>query len=173
MDDQDDEKPERRRDRDRRQRKEMGKRSGDLARALMQIEPNVIARLALEDDTREMIERAHAIVSRPARRRAERELAGHLRKVEIGAIEAQLEQHRRSQRANARLFQQAESWRDRLLSDEPEVVKSLHDEFAGLDPDHWEQLIGDARRQRATGKPKGASKALFRAIMHALEAAQE
>ncbi|HLL25712.1 MAG TPA: DUF615 domain-containing protein, partial [Kofleriaceae bacterium] len=72
-------------------RRRAGDRSSDLARVFMQMKDATLAKLELEEELREAIDRARAITSPIARRRAERSLAGELRGFELGDIAEQIE----------------------------------------------------------------------------------
>lgn len=141
-------------------RRAAGDRSAELARTLMQLKPAALAKLELEEELREAIDRARAITSQNARRRAERTLAGDLRRFDLLELTTQLENLERAGTLAAQPFHSAEAWRTRLLADDAALA-----EFPGpLDP----LLIANARRERDTGKPAGAKRALFRAIMAVL-----
>ena len=141
-------------------RRAAGDRSAELARTLMQLKPATLDKLELEEELREAIDRARAITSQNARRRAERTLAGDLRRFDLTELTTQLENIERTGVAAAQPFHSAEAWRTRLLADDAALA-----EFPGkLDP----VLIANARRERDTGKPAGAKRALFRAIMAVL-----
>lgn len=146
-----------------------GDRSARLARALMDLPASSLDKLELDDELREAVDRARAVTSHNARRRAERGLAGDLRGVDdLGDIEARLTNIQETGMASPRLFQLAERWRARLI-DEGAAAAS---EFPGGAQPALLALIDDARRERDTGRPPGAARALFRHVIAALEAAQ-
>lgn len=55
-----------------------------------------------------------------------------------------------------------ERWRDRLLQDGDRALAELLTRWPDLDRQHTRQLVRDAARERATGKPPGAARKLFR-----------
>src|SRR6185436_11625735 len=101
----------------RRNTKRAGDRSADLARALMNLPAPRLAKVELEDELRESIERARAITSHIARRRAERALAGELRRHELGEIEAALAKLEETGGADVRRLHLAEEWRAKLIAE--------------------------------------------------------
>ena len=145
-------------------RRRAGDRSADLARDLMQLKPAALAKLEVEDELREEIDRARAIPSLSARRRAERALAGTLRRFDLDELATQLANIAETGAASAQPFHLGEHWRTRLLEDDAALA-----EFPHPLPE-LPVLIANARRERDTGKPPGAKRALFRAIMAALTA---
>jgi ribosomal 50S subunit-associated protein YjgA (DUF615 family) len=148
-----------------RERREAGDRSSRLARDLMQWKDAALAKLTIDDDLREEIERARKITSPIARRRAERELAGYLRGVDLDELEAYMINVEATGNADNRLFQAAEKWRARLI----EEGSAAAAEFPGGYADPLPKLIQNARRERDTGKPAGAQRALFRHVADVLK----
>ena len=131
----------------------------------MKLAEPALAKLELDDELREVIDRARAVTSPIARRRAERSLAGELRRVDIGDIETRLANVQAGASGDARLFHLAESWRARLIEEGAKAAA----EFPGGNADPLPELIERARRERDTGKPPGAARALFRHVLAALK----
>jgi ribosome-associated protein len=67
-----------------------GDLSAKLARTLMTISQKKLEKLALDEELREAVDRARAIPSHAARRRAERTLAGELRRYDLDEVAAEL-----------------------------------------------------------------------------------
>lgn len=143
-----------------------GDRSAALANTLMKLPAAAMKKLELDDDLREAIERARAVTTHIARRRAERTLAGDLRRVEnVGELEEQLARIEETGTADARQFHLAEQWRARLIEEGSAALA----EFPGGGDDELPRLIDAARRERDTGRPPGAARALFRHITQLLK----
>ena len=146
-----------------------GDRSAALANTLMKLPEAKLKKLELDDDMREAIDRARAVTAHIARRRAERTLAGDLRRFEnLGEVEEQIVRVEQTGSADVRQFHLAEQWRARLI-DEGEAALA---EFPGVD-DELPRLIAAARRERDTGRPPGAARALFRHITQLLKSRNE
>jgi ribosome-associated protein len=144
-----------------------GDRTARLARSLMELKAPVLKRLELEDELREEIEKARSITALVARRRAERTLAGELRKFDTGNLEAQL-QKVHDGNVDEQQFHLAEKWRTKLIAEGIEGAKT----FPGGSDGELVRLIEAARKERDTGKPPGAARALFRHIAEALRVAR-
>jgi ribosome-associated protein len=142
-----------------------GDRSATLARTLMQLPDTTIAKLELDEELLHEVEQARRITSQIARRRAERALAGALRGVDLLELQQKLENVQETGSAAPRLLHLAEQWRARLI----EEGLAAAAEFPGGAADPLPQLIQNARRERDTGKPPGAKRALFRHVMKVLE----
>jgi ribosome-associated protein len=148
-----------------REKKQAGDRSARVARQLMEMSDAVFAKLDLDEELRAEVEEARRVPSPIARRRAERTLAGVLRGVDIADVQQRMANVEATGNADPRLFHAAEKWRARLI----EEGSAAAAEFPGGYVDPLPQLIQNARRERDTGKPPGAARALFRHVMSVLK----
>ncbi|HTL38497.1 MAG TPA: ribosome biogenesis factor YjgA [Kofleriaceae bacterium] len=148
-----------------RQKRAAGDRSATLARTLMQLPDSTIEKLELGEDLQHEVDQARRITSQIARRRAERALAGALRAEDLVELQKKLDTVLETGSAQPRLLHLAEQWRARLI----EEGLAAAAEFPGGAADPLPQLIQNARRERDTGKPPGAKRALFRHVMKVLE----
>jgi len=144
-----------------------GDRTARLARTLMDLKAPVVKRLELEEGLRDAIERARTVTAPIARRRAERTLAGDLRRFEIADLEAQL-QKVHDGNVDEQQFHLAEQWRAKLIADGIDAAKT----FPGGGSAELVRLIEAARKEKETGKPPGAARALFRHVAEALKVAR-
>jgi ribosome-associated protein len=152
----------------RRQTREAGERSASAAHTLMQLPENLLDGLGLDEDVREAVDHARAITAHGARRREERRLAGVLRGVDADDLETRLATVQEGGRTDARQFQLAETWRARLIEEGARAAEAFLGAFAGADRAELLKLVEAAQRERTTGKPRGAARALFRLVMAAL-----
>ena len=145
--------------------KRAGDRSAKIARTLMELKDSALAKLQLDDDLRADVARARAVSSHIARRRAERTLAGELRRYELAEVDEQLQKLEDGGAADARQFHIAEQWRARLIAEGMAAAAEL----PGGHDDELPRLIDAAQRERDTGKPPGAARALFRYVVARLK----
>jgi ribosome-associated protein len=150
----------------RRQQRNAGDRSARLANALMKLPGSALGKLGLDEDLRASVDRARAVTAHIARRRAERTLAGDLRRIDLVALDARLAQVQTTGAAEPQQLHLAEQWRARMIEDGLAAAA----EFPGGVTEPLSQLIASAQRERVTGKPPGAARALFRHIVTALKA---
>lgn len=144
-----------------------GDRSGRLSRELMKLAESMLAKLELEPELHALIAKARAVKAMNARRRAERTLAGDLRRVDLDDLAARLASVRATGVVDSDRQHAAEQWRTRLLDEGLAAVAV----FPAGDPDHvLPGLIAQAQRERNTGKPPGAGRVLFRHLVEALKA---
>jgi ribosome-associated protein len=145
--------------------KRAGDRSAKVALQLMKLKDHQLAKLDIEDELREEIETARHVPSHIARRRAERTLAGELRHVDLAVLEDKLAKLEQGDAGDVRKLHEAERWRARLIE---EGIAAAAD-FPGGHDDELPRLIDAAQRERDTGRPPGAARALFRYVMARLQ----
>jgi len=150
----------------RRQQRKVGDRSARLANALMKLSASALGKLGLDEDLRASVDRARAVTAHVARRRAERTLAGDLRRIDLVALDARLARVQTTGAAEQQQLHLAEQWRVRMI----EGGLAAAAEFPGGVTEPLPRLIESAQRERATGKPPGAARALFRHIAAVLKA---
>ena len=92
---------------------------------------------------------------------------------ELDQVQAYLADRQSHQVASNRLLHAAERWRDRLVEEGDPGLDALLDEHPDLERHALRQLQRDAARERATGRPAGAGRKLFRALRDALTRASE
>jgi ribosome-associated protein len=146
-----------------------GDRSAKLANTLMKLPAPKLGKLQLDEDLREAVDRARKVTSHIARRRAERTLAGELRRYDLAEVDEQLAKLEQGEGHDVRQFHEAERWRARLIE---EGVAALA-EFPGGGREDTPRLIEAARREKATGLPRGAARQLFRHVVELLAPPEE
>jgi len=132
----------------------------------MKLPASALAKLGLDEEVREAVDGARAITAQNARRRAERALAGDLRRHDLDDLASRLAKLDATDTDERARFETAERWRTRLI-EEGSVAAA---EFPGGPQEPLPQLIAQARRERTTGKPPGAARALFRHLVAGLKA---
>lgn len=147
--------------------KKDGNRSSRVAAQLMKLSDAVIRKLELSIELTDTIKRARAIPSQQARRRAERELAGELRHVDIADVSDRIAKVLETGSVETRHLHLAEQWRAKLV--EGGIAAAA--DFPGGPDDELGRHIERARAERDTGKPPGAGRTLFRHIAAILKAA--
>ena len=149
------------------QTRRAGDRSARLANVLMKLPAPALKKLTLEDEVRDAIERARAITAHIARRRAERTLAGDLRRFGVDLVELDKALATLGDdNTNVAQFHLAERWRARLIEEGMAAAAA----FPGGADDELPRLVDAARRERDTGRPPGAARALFRHVVDLLKA---
>lgn len=143
-----------------------GDRSTRLANALMKLSAPAVKKLDLEEDLREAIDRARSVTALIARRRAERTLAGDLRRFDLVELAAKLAKVHEASNLDTEILHLAEQWRTRLIEEGVAAAAT----FPGGATDVLARLVDAAKRERTTGRPPGAARALFRHLVEELKA---
>ena len=146
-----------------------GDRSGRFARDLMELGAAVLKKLNLEEEMQEVVDRARKVTSHVARRRAERTLAGELRKFDLTELAEKLAKAGQQSDEDVRKFHLAEQWRAKLIE---EGMAAAAEMPGAAGDEELPRLVDAARREKATGKPPGAARTLFRHVVGMLEAAE-
>ncbi|GEM_PF-1257138 len=151
------------------QMRRTGDRSARIAMMLMKMSVPSLKKLELEERAQESLERARQVKTHIARRRAERTLAGDLRKFveDLAELETQIEKIEEGS-SDAEAFHLAEQWRTRLLEGGPKMLET----FPGGASEELPRLIEAAKREKEIGKPPGAGRALFRSVVEAIKVHQ-
>jgi ribosome-associated protein len=143
-----------------------GDRSAELARELMKMNDTMVAKLEMSEEVHAEIVKARAVKSLNARRRAERTLAAVLRAIDLKDLRARIAAVRATGSVDSERLHLAEKWRARLLDEGPAASEA----FCAGEVDHaLPGLIAQALRERTSGKPPGAGRALFRHIAEVLK----
>ncbi|HEY4056412.1 MAG TPA: ribosome biogenesis factor YjgA [Kofleriaceae bacterium] len=149
-------------------RRRAGDVSAKIARDLMQIKDAHVKKLRIDDELRDAINEARKITAPIARRRAERTLAGELRRWDLQKLTAEMAKLAEATNVDSRKLHDAENWRTKLIDGGIEAANDL----PGGPDDELARMIMSARREKETTKPPGAQRALFREIMKRLDAKQ-
>lgn len=121
-----------------------------------------LARLGLDEDAIAEIGKVRAIHPSGARKRQLKYCLKQLADEDFDNLRIYLEDRQSQQVEVNRVFHRLERWRDRLIAEGDALIGEAAAEWPGLDRQQLRQLIRDARRERDTGKPAGASRRLFR-----------
>jgi ribosome-associated protein len=146
------------------ERRDAGDRSSEVARTLMTLSQGIVDKLGLDEDLADVVAVARKVTSPVARRRAERALAGELRRIDLADVVKRIASVQERGVPSQRLFHMAEKWRNRMLEEDGAAA-----EFLGGPDVELSVLVAQARREKESGKPPGAGRKLFRYIMATLE----
>ncbi|MEX0731637.1 MAG: ribosome biogenesis factor YjgA [Aquisalimonadaceae bacterium] len=140
-----------------------------LGNALIALSADQLHAIPLETDLREAIDLARRLTARGGRRRQLQLVGKLMRSADVEAIRAALEQLDSRGKQEAVRQKQAEGWRERLLAEGDVAVAAFLTAHPDTDVQRLRQLIQNARREQAAGKPPRSARELFRHIRAALE----
>lgn len=144
-----------------------------LAGQLVEMPPARLARLDLDQDLRDEIEKYRRTRSHIARKRQLAFLAKKMRQYEDAAFEsirAELGENRDRQRRDTAAMHRLEALRDRLLDGDEATLSELIRTHPQIDRQHLRSLLRKARAEREKpGSPPRAYREIFR-LLHNLDA---
>jgi ribosome-associated protein len=133
-----------------------------LGERLVELSPDQLRQIPLEEELREAVELARKLRKHEARRRQFQYIGSWMRQVNTGPIRKALERIDSGQQTDIRSFKQTEKWRDRLLSGDDTLLRELSERFSDLDGQRIARLVQTARAEKRTGRPPKSARALFR-----------
>jgi ribosome-associated protein len=137
----------------------------DLGEELVALSRQRLGQLELPETLLDAILEAQRIRAHEGRRRQLQYVGRLMRDIDAAPIAAQLERWKLPGRAEARLHQQAETWRAQLLS-EANALEALCAKFprAQSEKSRIGELVQQIRWEAEHGKPPKAARALFRLL---------
>lgn len=135
----------------------------DLGEELVRLNAEQLARLELPESLRDAIEQAKGIRQFGALRRQLQYIGRLMREVDAAAIAARVAAWRGAARRPVAYLHRLERWRERLLELD-EALGELAQAHPGGDLERVRALVQEARRERASGRPPAAARALFQAL---------
>ena len=132
-----------------------------LADELVRLSPSELDGVPLSDDLREAVMAARDL-DRGAYRRQVRYLGRLLRDADADPIRRAVEGLRHASHADKARLKRLERWRERLMEEGDAAVAELLDAYPQADAQQLRQLVRNARRERASGRPPRSHRQLFR-----------
>ena len=134
-----------------------------LGEELVELSQERLDAVELPDSLRDAVTEARRVKSFEGRRRQLQYIGKLMRKVDPVPIRAALDVWHASSRAHVVLHKRVEAWRERLLRD-PDAVAGLAAEYPGADARQLRDLVSGVLRERSSGQPPRAYRALFQAL---------
>jgi ribosome-associated protein len=135
-----------------------------LAKKLVSMPEATLNDMPLDDDLRDEVNFARNIRAHGAKKRQLMTVGKMLRKRDNEAlVEAISNIDQQNRKVNAR-FHLIEAWRDRLLENGDEALSELFEKCPGINLQTLRQLIRNAKKEAAQGKPPTAARKLFKLL---------
>ncbi|MDN3522400.1 ribosome biogenesis factor YjgA [Halomonas ramblicola] len=135
-----------------------------LGERLIAMSPAERARFPLSDDLLAAVEESGRLRAHEARRRHMQYVGKLMRREDLAAILAVLDELEQEQLRRDHAFHRLEAWRDRLLEEGDGALEAFIADHPDVDRQALRQLIRNARRERERGKPPASARKLFRLI---------
>lgn len=140
-----------------------------LGRQIIDLAPEIRARLPLSEDMLAAIEEMGRIRANEARRRHMQYVGRVMRSEDIAGIEAAFLAMEQEEDLRNREFHLLEQTRDRLIAEGDDLVSEVLVQYPDIDRQMLRQLIRNARREQEAGKPPASSRKLFRLLRDAAD----
>jgi ribosome-associated protein len=144
-----------------------------LGAELAELKASQLASIELPDELREAIIELERIRQREARRRQMQRIGRLMQLVDGEVIAARLTAIKSQGTLSIQRQHLIEHWRDQLLDATSDALNRFIAEHPEVDIQHLRQLIRQARKEQAQGKPAGSARKLFRLIRDTLAAQDE
>ena len=139
-----------------------------LGEELVELAEDRLASLDLPERLRDAVMEARRITAHGAKRRQLQYIGKIMRKLDAKPIRAALDGWLGHAARLTAAHKRAEAWRDRLLANEAALAE-LAAEYPRADTARLGSLVQSALRERSTGQPPRAYRALFQALRALLE----
>ena len=136
----------------------------DLGAELVKLKTSQLETIPMPERLRDAVMEARRIKSHGALRRQMQFVGKVMREVEAEPIREALDRLLNRDQAAAARFHLLERWRDRLIDEGDKALAEWLDVHPESDRQHLRQLVRNAVKERNSGKPAGAGRALFRFI---------
>jgi len=134
-----------------------------LGESLIDLSPEQLASIPLDDDLRDAIVAATTMRSRGALRRQKQLIGKLMRNIDTAPIEAALAAATRTDRRAKATFRRAESWRDRLMADGAAALEQFSSEIGHENPE-LRALLADLPHCRSRDERRQLGRRVFRLI---------
>jgi len=141
-----------------------------LGARLMALPEPRLRGLGLSEELLTAVLLARRISNNEGKRRQVQYIGRLMRETDTEAIEALFKEMDDGSAAENARFQRLESWRDRLVEGDEQVLDEIRAEIPAVDAQHVRTLARNAAREASNGKPPKSSRALFRYLREQYEA---
>ncbi|MFP4030363.1 MAG: ribosome biogenesis factor YjgA [Desulfococcaceae bacterium] len=136
-----------------------------LGERLTELSEDALGRIPMPEEVREAVRFARTLKIGGARKRQIQRVGKLLREIDAAPVAEALAAGGAAKEIDVRRFRQVERRRDAIVSGEDGALEAAAGQLPAPDRPELERLAEEARREAATGNPKGAKRALFRFLM--------
>mgnify|MGYP001814651141 FL=1 len=146
------------------QRKRDAQKLVELAKNMIGMPENVFKKLPMDEELRSEVEFARNIKSHGARKRQLLTVGKLLRQRDNEELLDAVNNIDQENRQTIARFHLIESWRDRLVEGNDQVLSELLEQVPGANVQTLRQLIRNAKKEAQLGKPPSAARKLFKLL---------
>ena len=144
----------------------------ELGVELVALPASELDRLPLPEKLRDAIDLAKRITTHGAMFRQRQYIGKLMRHLDVDPIVAALDAKTSAQAEAARNFHRLEQWRDRLIGEGDAALEAFVARYPAADARELKTLVGKVYAERSQGDARTSTRALFRAVRAAVEAAE-
>lgn len=133
----------------------------ELGEKLVELAPDTLKKLPLDEALLDCLLEAQRITQREARRRQLQRVGKLMRSVDAEAIQLAYDNLQSGSQEATRRLHTLERWRDRLLGEGDAAIGEALAAFPGVEAQVLRQYVREARREQASQKPPAAARKLF------------
>ena len=135
-----------------------------LGEKLVNLPPDLLAKISLDDILKKAILDARMITSHEAKRRQLQYVGRLMRHIDPAPIEETINALESKSKLSKAKFHQMERWRDTLIAEEDDALQRFLEQYPSADRQELRQLVRNAKKAL-----KGADTELFRYIRKIIE----
>lgn len=132
----------------------------DLGKALVKLTPNQLKKMPGSEDLLTSVLEAKKYKMKALKRQLQR-IGVLMRSEDAEAIQKALDRLHKPEKQQVKEFHKIEKWRDDLIAGEADVMKDIVEQFPEIDHQYMNQMIRNAKKEKANNKPPKSAKALF------------
>ncbi len=133
-----------------------------LGGRLVELTPEQLQRIPMEEELAEAVDFAKTLKKHEAKRRQLQYIGSLMRQMDPEPIRIALTYIDQGHQSDIRVFRQTEKWRDRLLAGDERLIRTLTERFPDMDHQQILRLIESARSEKAADRKPKFSRTLFR-----------
>lgn len=147
------------------QRKRDALSAQDLGKKLVMLPEDRLRQVPLPEDLLQAINLARKITKHGGRKRQLQYIGALMRRIDIAPISEAVHILEEGDRRQVELHQQAETWRDELISGNEELLRELSERLPDGEQEQLRELAANARNERLKKAPSPTpSRVLFRCL---------
>lgn len=132
---------------------------------LVDLSTDQLARIDMPDKLRQAVLDAKGMKKHGAKSRQIHYIGSIMRQVDTEPIISFLDHSDELKREEAVLFKRVELWRDRLIEEDNSAYDEIAEAHPHFDRQHLNQLVRNARQEKAKNKPPKSGRLIFRYLM--------
>ncbi|MFW5488306.1 MAG: ribosome biogenesis factor YjgA [Desulfovibrio sp.] len=136
----------------------------EMGKTLIKMPDSRLKAMNLPPELAQAVRDAKTITKHEAVRRQMQYIGKLMRDIDLEEIQEHLDAWDQGRAVVTQAFQQAESWRDRLVSGDMGALEEILEQYPLADRQQLRTLALNAKREREKNKPPHAFRALFRTI---------